>query len=143
MLMSVVIRHTFFLLTRCQSVCIGKTQMVPAHETSISAIALNSDGSRLATASEQGTVIRIFNTSTGKPLQELRRGKDRYNIPSVISLSYPLFLIHVTVYSADIFSINFNVTTEWLACSSDRVCYHYHGSMPVVLITSMLIVQLQ
>jgi WD40 repeat protein len=51
--------------------------MVPAHETAISALALNSDGTRLATASEQGTVIRIFSTATGKPLQELRRGKDR------------------------------------------------------------------
>jgi len=79
-----------------------KTTMIPAHETSLSCLALNSDGTLLATASEKGTLIRIFDTSSGKNLQELRRGADR----------------------AEIYSIAFNPSSVWLACSSDKGTVH-------------------
>lgn len=39
---------------------------VNAHASSLSILELNYDGNMLATASEKGTLIRIFNTITGK-----------------------------------------------------------------------------
>jgi WD40 repeat protein len=79
-----------------------KTTLIPAHETSLACFALNPDGTRLATASEKGTLVRIFDTATGQPLQELRRGADR----------------------AEIYSICFNNATRWLAVSSDKGTVH-------------------
>ena len=53
---------------------------VKAHENNIAFIALSYNGSLLATASEKGTLIRIFNTDNGDLLQEVRRGKDKADI---------------------------------------------------------------
>ena len=53
---------------------------INAHENNIAYIALSYNGSLLATASEQGTLIRIFNTDNGNLLQEVRRGKDKADI---------------------------------------------------------------
>jgi len=80
------------------------TTLIPAHETKLACFALNFDGTRLATASEKGTLFRIFDTATGKALQEVRRGADR----------------------AEIYSICFNNTSEWLACSSDKGTIHVY-----------------
>lgn len=49
-------------------------RQIDAHNSNIVALAINKDGSLVASASETGTVIKIFNTSTGNQLYELRRG---------------------------------------------------------------------
>lgn len=85
-----------------------KTTLIEAHETALSCFALNFDGTRLATASETGTLIRIFDTSTGAALQELRRGADR----------------------AEIYSIAFNPTSQWMAVSSDKGTIHIFALKP-------------
>ena len=87
---------------RCELYDQKKTTLIEAHESALACFALNFDGSRLATASETGTLIRIFDTATGQPLQEVRRGADK----------------------AEIYSIAFNQTSQWLACSSDRGTIH-------------------
>uniref|UniRef100_H2YS05 WD repeat domain phosphoinositide-interacting protein 3 n=1 Tax=Ciona savignyi TaxID=51511 RepID=H2YS05_CIOSA len=53
---------------------------IPAHDGPISCLALNVEGSRLATASHKGTLIRIFNTATGSQVGELRRGSGNAKI---------------------------------------------------------------
>lgn len=44
-----------------------------AHQTSLAALALNASGSLLATASEKGTVVKVFQRSDGQLLYRLRR----------------------------------------------------------------------
>jgi WD40 repeat protein len=44
------------------------------HNSHIACLALNSEATLLATASENGTTVKIFDTKTQKELFELRRG---------------------------------------------------------------------
>jgi WD40 repeat protein len=79
-----------------------KTTVIPAHESELMALALNQDGTMLATASERGTLLRVFSTHTGKLQYEFRRGAER----------------------AVIQSIAFNPTSTFLACTSDKGTIH-------------------
>ncbi|XP_056673241.1 WD repeat domain phosphoinositide-interacting protein 1 isoform X3 [Monodelphis domestica] len=51
---------------------------IPAHDGPLAAITFNSVGSKLASASEKGTVIRVFSVPEGQKLYEFRRGMKRY-----------------------------------------------------------------
>jgi autophagy-related protein 18 len=51
--------------------------MIPAHDAPLAALSFNPSGSRLASASVRGTVIRIFNVADGTRLIEFRRGVKR------------------------------------------------------------------
>ena len=76
--------------------------IINAHEAKLSCISLNRDGSLLCSASEKGTILRVFRTDDGRLVQELRRGSER----------------------AEIFSISFDMSSRFLACSSDRKTVH-------------------
>ena len=52
--------------------------VIPAHSSNLVAISFSPCGHRVATSSEKGTVIRIFNVDDGgSRLYELRRGLKR------------------------------------------------------------------
>ncbi|CAR29115.1 ZYRO0G00946p [Zygosaccharomyces rouxii] len=50
------------------------TMVIEAHKGEIASLALSLDGSLLATASEKGTIIRVFNVETGIKINQFRRG---------------------------------------------------------------------
>ncbi|CAH9106924.1 unnamed protein product [Cuscuta europaea] len=79
-----------------------RTKFIEAHESRVSSFALTNDGKLLASASSKGTLVRVFNTLDGSLLQELRRGADR----------------------AEIYSLSFSPTAQWLAVSSDKGTVH-------------------
>ncbi|XP_046557402.1 WD repeat domain phosphoinositide-interacting protein 2-like isoform X1 [Haliotis rubra] len=51
--------------------------MIPAHDNPLAALAFSAKGDRLATASEKGTVIRVFSIPDGQKIFEFRRGVKR------------------------------------------------------------------
>ncbi|GMH41297.1 hypothetical protein BSKO_09207 [Bryopsis sp. KO-2023] len=79
-----------------------QTKFISAHDSQIARMVLSLDGKILATASEKGTLIRVWNAADGTRLQELRRGSDQA-------------LIH---------SIALSKGCEWLAVSSDKGTVH-------------------
>jgi len=80
----------------------GNVSIIPAHETPLRAIALSRDGTMVATASEQGTIIRLWSFPSCTKLAEFRRGVDQ----------------------AAIFSLAFSPSGTTLAVTSDKSTMH-------------------
>ncbi|KAJ5759928.1 phosphatidylinositol 3-5-bisphosphate-binding protein [Penicillium odoratum] len=80
----------------------GNISIIPAHSSSLRAMALSPDGEVLATASEAGTLIRVFSAANCTKLAELRRGVDH----------------------AVIFSLSFSPSNILLAVTSDKSTLH-------------------
>jgi autophagy-related protein 18 len=76
--------------------------VVEAHRAPLSCIALNNDGTVLATASETGTIIRVFSVPRGLKLYQFRRG----------------------TYPSTIYSMSFNLSSTLLCVSSTTDTVH-------------------
>ncbi|KAL3418956.1 WD repeat domain-containing phosphoinositide-interacting protein 4 [Phlyctema vagabunda] len=80
----------------------GNVSIIPAHGSSLRALDISRDGEVLATASETGTLIRVFATTNCARLAELRRGVDH----------------------ATIFSLGISPSGQLLAVTSDKSTLH-------------------
>ena len=60
-----------------------KSKIINAHDSNIAYIVMNHEGTLLATASDKGTLIRLFNIATKEKITELRRGKKNVQINSL------------------------------------------------------------
>jgi len=84
---------------------LDKKHAIAAHNNTLSQIALNLEGTLLATASEKGTLIRIFDTASGTPVGEFRRG----------------------ALAAEIYNISFCASSSWLCVTSDKGTVHIYS----------------
>jgi len=78
------------------------SNVIQAHKSPISFLSINSTGTLLATASDKGTVIRVWSIPGAEKLYQFRRG----------------------TREARIYSINFNVVSSLLAVSSAHDTVH-------------------
>lgn len=78
------------------NILLKKHHIISAHTNALAAIALSSDGMRLATASERGTLIRIWNTQDGTLVKEFRRGLE---VVTITSLTFDLDTTRLAVCS--------------------------------------------
>lgn len=61
--------------------------MIAAHDSPLAALVFSQEGTKIATASEKGTVIRVFSITDGSKLYEFRRGMKRCVTISSMSFS--------------------------------------------------------
>tara|TARA_B100000575_G_C23142084_1_gene664970 strand:+ start:3983 stop:5035 length:1053 start_codon:yes stop_codon:yes gene_type:complete len=59
------------------------SQTIQAHQSNIEHLYISNDGKYIVTASEKGTVIRIFSTETREKINEFRRGCDPTKITDI------------------------------------------------------------
>lgn len=76
--------------------------VIEAHKSPLCCVSLNSEGSLLATASEMGTIIRVFSVPRGQKLYQFRRG----------------------TYPSTIYSMSFNLDSTLLCVSSVSETVH-------------------
>lgn len=86
----------------------GSKRVFRAHNTELRALALSDDGKIVATASVQGTLLRVFDTTTLDQIAEFRRGMD-----------------HAIIYSLAISPGN-----RFIACTSDKGTLHVFDLKP-------------
>ncbi|ACO61635.1 predicted protein [Micromonas commoda] len=83
---------------------LGVTKFISAHDGELAQLQLTLDGALLATASEKGTLIRVYDTASATLMHEFRRGADR----------------------ATVYSIAFAPGKDFLAVSSDKGTVHVY-----------------
>ncbi|KAL1310687.1 hypothetical protein AAFC00_000948 [Neodothiora populina] len=85
-----------------------RKRVIPAHNSALRAIALSKDGEVLATAGEQGTLIRVFSVTANMQTHEFRRGVER----------------------AVIFSLAISPSNRFVASTSDKGTLHIYDLRP-------------
>ncbi|KAF2224341.1 WD40-repeat-containing domain protein [Elsinoe ampelina] len=77
-------------------------KIIRAHTSELRQLDLSQDGTLLATASKQGTLLRVFSTTTLSRTHEFRRGVD----------------------AAIVYSLSISPLSSFLACTSDKGTLH-------------------
>ncbi len=93
------------------TITLKAVNVVEAHRSPLCCVALNNDGTLLATASETGTIIRVFSVPKGQKLYQFRRG----------------------TYPSTIYSMSFHPSSTLLCVSSTSDTVHIFrlGQPPV------------
>ena len=89
-------------LGNCFSQELKELYTIQAHDSKIACISINREGSLLATASDKGTIIRIFLTMNGEKISEFRRGTK----------------------SVSMYCISFDPNDKFIGCTSDAGTLH-------------------
>ena len=91
--------HAFVcnITEKCEKLC-----EISPHNSKIACMAINKEGTLLATASDKGTIIRIFSTNDGQKLSEFRRGNT----------------------TVEMNCITFDLNNKFLGCSSNVGTIH-------------------
>lgn len=76
--------------------------VIEAHKSTLAAISLSQDGTLLATASDKGTIIRVFSVETGVKLFQFRRG----------------------TYPTKIYSLSINQDNQYVVATSSSETVH-------------------
>jgi len=76
--------------------------VIEAHKSTLAAITLSDDGKLLATASDKGTIVRVFDVETGTKLYQFRRG----------------------TYPTKIYSLNFSKDKSYVVSTSSSGTVH-------------------
>ncbi|CAG9956092.1 unnamed protein product, partial [Clonostachys rosea f. rosea IK726] len=84
------------------AITIKAVNVIEAHRAPLSCLCLSNDGTLLATASETGTIIRVFSVPRGQKLYQFRRG----------------------TYPSTIYSMSFNLSSTLLCVSSASDTVH-------------------
>ena len=84
---------------------INKSHIIAAHSGELTQLVLNLEGTLLATASDKGTLIRVWDTVTGAKVREFRRGTT----------------------AATIFSIAFSRNSNYIIVGSDKGTVHVYA----------------
>ena len=89
---------------------IKNSKIINAHESNLACISINNNGTILATSSENGTVIKIFDLSNGELLSTLRRGTKTVSMTCISFSHNNIFLGCIsdvgTIHIFSIFNIN-------------------------------------
>ncbi|CCK71950.1 WD40 repeat domain-containing protein KNAG_0I01650 [Huiozyma naganishii CBS 8797] len=94
--------------------------VIEAHKNSLASLVLSPDGSLLATASEKGTIVRIFSVETGLKLYQFRRGTYQAKIYSMCFSSDNQFLaISCSTKTVHVFKMESLVSGTALSTSDD------------------------
>lgn len=94
---------------------------ISAHQNELGCLALNQQGTRIATASNLGTLIRVWDATTKVQLVELRRGSDQATVYWYCNLNIKQQAVQSNLF---FFSINFSRDSDYLCCSSDKGTVH-------------------
>lgn len=89
-------------VTLCDLEALCTETVIQAHRAPIACLAINAAGTLLATASEKGTIVRVFALPDGRPVYQFRRG----------------------TYPARIHHISFNAASTLLCVTSDSDTVH-------------------
>ncbi|RCK55785.1 Autophagy-related protein 18 [Candida viswanathii] len=76
--------------------------VIEAHKSTIASMAFSNDGSLLATASDKGTIVRVFDVATGTKLYQFRRG----------------------TYPTKIYSLRFSADDKYVLATSSSLTVH-------------------
>lgn len=81
--------------------------VVKAHRSPVALLALNEDGTLLATTSDKGTIIRVFAIPSGTLLYELRRGSYQSTVYSIaFSLGSKLLCVSSATQTVHIYRLD-------------------------------------